>query len=518
MTRSKIHSLLAATLLALAAAAMPFRHAAAADCNKLKSTQFPNNTRITLVEQVTPNPVWVYPPSLFTTAAERLANGATGAEKPFCRVVGIMDKEINFEVWLPRDWNGKFQAVGNGGLTGAINYPSMGAALGQGYATASTDTGHRTQQGFFEDEWIEGHPERVVDFAHRAHHLLAVTGKQIVKAYYAKPATHAYFSGCSSGGWEGLSEAQRYPDDYDGIVAGAPAINLVQVQSRSIFLAQMNLKNPQGTLTHDLALQVAAAAVAKCDARDGVKDGVIDDPRRCDFDPAELQCKGDSSKDCLTEPQVRAARVLYGPLKSPGGMALYPGAAYGASPLAELPVSAKTEPGHAAITLMLQQKPSWDVHTFNPDRDIPALEKELGGTLDAANPDLHAFQAHGGKLIMYHGWADPLLSPYNTLDYYAAVVKTMGGQQPTDAFLRLFMVPGMEHCRGGPGPDTFDAVASLDNWVEHGGPPERIIASHKGADGKTADRTRPLCRYPQVARYKGSGSTNEAASFSCQTL
>jgi feruloyl esterase len=506
-----------AALMVLAAAALPLASAVAADCGKLKSAQFPN-TRITVVEEVAPNPIWVYPPSVFTTQAEKFANGPTGVEKPFCRVVGIIEKEINFEVWLPRDWNGKFQGVGNGGLTGAINYPAMGTALGQGYATASTDTGHRTQQGFFEDEWLEGHPERLANFAYRAHHLMAVTSKQIVKAYYAKPAARAYYSGCSSGGWEGLSEAQRYPDDYDGIVAGAPAINLVQVQSRSILIAQMGLKNPQGTLTHDLAQRLAAAAVAKCDAKDGVKDGVIDDPRNCDFDPAELQCKTDSSKDCLSEAQVRTARVLYGPMKSGGGMKLYPGAAFGASPLAELPVSAKTEPGHAAITLMLPQKPAWNVNTFDPDRDIPVLEKELGGTLNAMNPDLHAFQAHGGKLIMYHGWADPLLSPYNTLDYYGAVQKTMGGQQATDAFLRLFMVPGMEHCRGGPGPDTFDAVASLADWVEHGVPPERLTATRKGADGKTADRSRPLCRYPQVARYKGSGSTDEAASFSCQTL
>jgi feruloyl esterase len=167
---------------------------------------------------------------------------------------------------------------------------------------------------------------------------------------------------------------------------------------------------------------------------------------------------------------------------------------------------------------MLPQKPSWTVNTFDPDRDIPVLEKQLGSTLDAADPDLHQFQARGGKLIMYHGWADPLLSPYNTLDYYGSVVQVMGGQQATDSFLRLFMVPGMEHCRGGPGPNTFDAVAPLDDWVEHGVPPERIVASHNGADGKQVDRTRPLCRYPQVARYKGTGSTDEAASFSCQTL
>jgi feruloyl esterase len=508
---------LAASMLVTLVAAQ-WSLAAPGDCGKLKETQFAN-TRLMVVEEVSPDPIWIYPPSLFTSMAEQLAKGPVGLQKPFCRVVGVIEKEINFEVWLPRDWNGKFQGVGNGGLTGAINYPAMGTALGQGYATASTDTGHRTEQGFFEDAWLEGHPQRLINFAYRAHHLMAQTAKRIVAAYYTKPATHAYYSGCSSGGWEGLSEAERYPDDYDGIVVGAPAINLVKVQSRGILLAQMLLKNPEGTLTHDLAVRLAAAAVAKCDALDGVKDGVIDDPRKCDFDPAELQCQSDTSKDCLSPAQVRTAKTLYGPMKSRGGMSLYPGAAVGASPLAELPPSsAKSKPGDAAIRLMLPQKPSWTVRTFDPDRDIPVLEKQLGATLDAASPDLHRFQAHGGKLIMYHGWADPLLSPYNTLDYYGSVVQTMGGQQATDGFLRLFMVPGMEHCRGGAGPNTFDAVAPLDDWVEHGVPPERIIAAHTGADGKQVDRTRPLCRYPQVARYKGSGSTDEAASFSCQTL
>jgi feruloyl esterase len=513
-------SFLTGLLIVLAAAAR-LSVAAPVDCGKLKTLKFGDDktaVRLTVVEEVTPNPIWVYPPSLFTAMAERQAGGPVGTQKTFCRAVGIIEKEINFEVWLPKEWNGKFQGVGNGGLTGAINYPSMGAALDQGYATASTDTGHRTEQGFFEDEWLEGHPERLTNFAYRAHHLLAVTGKKIAAAFYGKPAEHAYYSGCSSGGWEGLSEAERYPEDYDGIVAGAPAINFVQVQARGVLVAQMMAKNPEGALTHELGQKLAEAAVAKCDALDGVKDGVIDDPRKCTFDPAELQCKSDTSKDCLSEAQVRTARALYGPMKSAGGMKLYPGAAWGASPLAELPPSAsgKADPGHAAITLMMPQKPSWTTNTFNPDRDIPVLQKQLGATLNATNPDLHRFQARGGKLIMYHGWADPLLSPYNTLDYYSSVVKTMGGQQSTDAFLRLFMVPGMEHCRGGPGPDTFDAVASLDDWVEHGTPPERIIAAHQG-DGKKVDRTRPLCRYPQVAKHKGSGSTDEAANFNCQT-
>jgi len=513
MTHKNLAGALVVSLVAVLACHSTL--AAPGACSRLEDQKF-DNTRIVLAEEITPNPTWAFPPSLFTTTAERSGKGPVGTQKPFCRVVGIIDKEINFEVWMPSDWNGKFQGVGNGGLTGALNYPAMGEALAQGYATASTDTGHRNENGFFEDEWLEGHPERLVNFAYRAHHLLAQTAQHIAGAHYGRPPAHAYFNGCSAGGWEGLSEAQRYPQDYDGIVAGAPAINLVQVQSRDVLVAQKTLKNPQGAISHDMGLKLAAAAVTKCDAKDGVQDGVIDDPRQCDFDPAELQCKTADAKDCLTPEQVKTARVLYGPMKSAGGMQLYPGAAYGASPLAEHSLASKqAKPGDVAITLMLTQKPAWDVNTFNPDRDIPLLEKELGPTLDANNPDLHAFGARKGKLIMYHGWADPLLSPYNTLDYYNRVIQAMGGQESTDRFLRLFMVPGMEHCRGGPGPDTFDAVASLDEWVEHGVPPERIVASHKG---NGVERTRPLCRYPQVARYKGTGSTDEAASFDCRSL
>jgi feruloyl esterase len=486
----------------------------AGECEKLKGLQLPN-TRITAVEAITPHPVWSYPPSLFTTFMGKLG-APTATDKPFCRVVGVIEKEINFEVWLPAQWNGKFEGVGNGGFAGAINYPAMGEALQHGYATASTDTGHKTS-GFFEYEWIEGHPDRVANFGYRAHHLMAQAGKRIVAAFYRKPAQRAYYAGCSSGGWQGLTEAQRYPQDYDGIVAGAPAINFVRLQSRGIITAQLLEKNPQGALTRELQRMLIDAAVAKCDAKDGVKDGVIDDPRQCDFDPAELQCKTGDTQKCLTPAQVSMARTLYGPMKSRGGLKLYPGPAYGAAPMADLPPSdaPTSKTGQVAMPLMLKHKPSWDATSFDPDRDIPPLEQELGPMLDSTNPDLRGFQAHGGKLILYHGWADSLLSPYNTLDYYDSVVAKLG-QKDTDGFVRLFMVPGMEHCGGGPGPSVFDAVESLDQWVEHGVAPEHINAAHLSA-GKV-DRTRPLCRYPQVARYKGSGSTDEAGNFACQSL
>ena len=495
-------AMLVLLVLAPAARAIPL------PCARLLDAKLPD-TRIVQAQDVAPDPLWKYPPSLFTQFNR---SGSQGVQQPFCRVVAVIGKEIHVELWLPVKWNGKFEGVGNGGFTGAINYPAMGSALAQGYATASTDTGHVTEHGFFEDDWIAGHPQRVVDFAYRAHHLMAQMGKKLTAAYYGRSIDRSYYSGCSSGGWQGLSEAQRYPDDYDGIVAGAPAINVVQLQSRGILLAQMALRDPAGNLGREERQLLVEAAVRKCDARDGVADGVIDDPRHCDFDPAELVCAPGQSQHCLTPAQVTRARSLYGPATTAGGLQLYPGAAPGSEPLVFLP-AAGVEPGHTQMALMLQHKPDWSVADFDPDRHIPVLEHELGALLDTTNPDLSRFRAHGGKLILYHGWADPLLSPYNTIDYYESVVQAMGEQQ-AEGFLRLFMLPGMEHCGGGAGPGEFDAVAALSQWVEHGVEPRQIVAAHR-SDGRI-DRTRPLCPYPQLARYKGQGSRDEAASFVCE--
>jgi len=494
--------LLALLVLAHPAAGVPL------PCARLTDAKLPD-TRILQAEDVKPDPLWTYPPSLFTQFNR---SGIEGVRKPFCRVVAVIEKEIHVELWLPTDWNGKFEGVGNGGFTGAINYPAMGGALDQGYATASTDTGHVTEHGFFEDEWIPGHPQRVIDFAYRAHHLMAQMGKKLTAAYYGESIDRSYYSGCSSGGWQGLSEAQRYPDDYDGIVAGAPAINVIRLQARGIILAQMALKDPAGNLGAEESRLLVAGALRKCDARDGIEDGVIEDPRRCDFDPAELACAKGQSQHCLTAAQVTRARTLYGPATSAGGMKLYPGAAPGSAPLVFLP-AAGVQPGHTQMELMLQHKPFWTVADFDPDRHIPLLEHELGDLLDTTNPNLSRFRAHGGKLILYHGWADPLLSPYNTIDYYDNVMRTMEPERAA-GFVRLFMAPGMEHCGGGPGPNEFDMVAALSQWVEHGTEPQQIVAAHR-TDGRI-DRTRPLCSWPGVARYSGHGSRDEAGSFACE--
>lgn len=504
----KIQSMLVVGALACAAAQ---QGVAAVSCASLKTLKIAD-TRITLAEDVTPNPEWKLPPSVFTGPAAAGLPGPRSTKVPFCRVALTVGKENRIEVWLPRNWNGAFQGVGNGGLTGGINYPAMVPALESGFATASTDTGHTTDD-FFDTSWITGYPDRVIEFGHRAHHEMAVVAKQVVAKFYEKPARKAYYSGCSSGGWQGLTEAQKYPEDYDGIVAGAPAINFVRLQSRPIMEQQLDAKEPGAYVTAELGKLLVDAAVAKCDAIDGIKDGVIDDPRACNFDPAELQCKSGQIKDCLKPGEVKRAKWLYGQLKTPKGLKLYPGPALGAPPTTAVPGIDPRHPADMAIVLMMQETPpSISYKNFDPDTHIPMLEQRFGADLDAMNPDLSAFKARGGKLILYHGWADQLLSPYNTLDYYASVQQKMGGDQQD--FMRLFMVPGMWHCAGGPGPDKFNAVDALTKWVEHGVAPAQMVAAHTGPGGKV-DRTRPLCVYPQVAKYKGSGSTDDAANFSC---
>ena len=501
----KIPSVLAVAVLAVAAQ----QSVAAVSCASMKSVQVAG-AKITLAENVTPNPEWKLPPSVFT--GPTALPGPRSTKVPFCRVALTIGKENHVEVWLPRSWNGAFQGVGNGGLSGGLNYPWMADALAGGFATASTDTGHHTDD-FFDTSWITGYPDRVLDFGHRAHHQMAVAAKQVVAKYYEKPSRKAYFNGCSSGGWQGLTEAQKYPEDYDGIVVGAPAINFVRLQARSLLEQQADTREPDGYVTAELGKLLVSAAVAKCDAYDGVKDGVIDDPRACDFDPGELQCKDGNTKGCLKAAEVKRAKWLYAQNKTPKGLKLYPGMALGAPPTTAVPGLDPRHPADMAVLLMLQEpRPSISYKNFDPDTHIPMLEQRFGADLSAMNPDLSAFKARGGKLILYHGWADQLLSPYSTIDYYQSVQQKMGPAQQQD-FMTLFMAPGMWHCVGGPGPDRFDAVGAVMKWVEQGEAPTQLIASHV-TDGKL-DRTRPLCAWPKVAKYKGTGSTDDAASFTC---
>jgi len=391
----------------------------------------------------------------------------------------------------------------------------MGGALAKGYATASTDLGHESKN-VFETAWMVGHKQRIIDFAYRAHHLVSEIAKQIVDTYYGKRPSYAYFVGCSSGGWQALTEIQRYPEDFNGVVAGAPAHNFVRINLRSTVIAQMSLEHPEGNLTRAQAKLVADAALKRCDAEDGVADGLMTDPQRCDFDPKELQCKADEKSDaCLTRAQVERVKALYGPMKSKGGLELYPGPTLSAELAPSFPAEGNAPALAAPLRNALKEFGYTNGPTlasFDADKDIPPMEARAASVMSSMNPDISRFKARGGKVVVWQGWADPAISPYNTLHYYDRVKAKIAGNM--DDFYRIFFVPGMGHCgAGASGPNKFDALDALERWVEKGVAPSRIEAVQY-ADGKVR-RTRPLCRYPEVARYKGTGSVDDARSFAC---
>jgi quercetin dioxygenase-like cupin family protein len=450
----------------------------------------------------------------------------------FCRVAAVTRPAVKFEVWLPRErWNGKFQGVGNGANAGAIGYPAMAAALRRGYATAGTDTGHATTNGR-DATWAIGHPELVVDFAWRAIHVTADNAKKITGAFYGSAPQHSYFMSCSTGGRQALMEAQRFPDDYDGIVAGAPAANWTRFQTGGHLWVVLALNKEPGRYIPAAKLPAIAKAVnAACDRLDGIADGVLDDPRACRVDPQSFVCPaGEDRSTCLTPKQADALRDIWSGARDRSGAQIYPGympgaedaggwAGYmsGSGPM----TGSHWDQAENVLKYLMLDDPKWDFRTFDYDRDLPKAEARLGAMFDAFDPDLTRFRARGGKLILYHGWNDPSISPLNTIAYYEKVVAMLARTRPREQaeaqarqFARVFMAPGMLHCGGGPGPNTFDALASLEAWVENGEAPERIVASHTTAG--VVDRTRPLCPYPQVAAYTGSGSTDDAANFVCR--
>jgi len=473
------------------------------DCGALATMSFAD-TAVTSATMVS-GQRFDYPDSLFNALA---GDHAYTENVSFCRVVGTIEGTIGFELWLPKYWNGKFQAVGNGGYTGAINYPAMGAALQRGYATASTDTGHKSKD-MFDVSWMDGYNQDLMNFGYRSQHLTALRAKDIMVAFYGHGPRYSYFNGCSTGGWQGLTEAQKFPDDYDGVIAGAPAHDFVRLQANILILAQLRAEHPEGNLSDADRRMLADAAVAKCDPQDGVTDGLISHPLQCDFDPAELQCGREGEGNCLSAAQVERARFLYGERTTDRGLRLYPGPAWGT-------VTRSSEPqpvDETGLVKALDAAPDWDFRTFDPDRDIPELEEKMLDDLSAMNPDLRIFYSNGSKLIVYHGTLDPGISPYHTLQYREMVERALGSGI-TRSFYRIFLVPGMGHCRGGPGPDEFDMVTALEDWVEKGKAPERIVAV-KRSNGRVT-RSRPLCAFPQIAVYNGDGSTDSAENFTCQ--
>ena len=490
---------------------------AASSCESMASLALPNAT-ITFARTVAAGG---FSPSSPDTPDGSLTPAPAGrvfsALPAFCRVAATLkpssDSDIKIEVWMPiANWNGKFEAVGNGAFNGTIAYTAMASALDRGYATSSTDTGHAGNTASF----ALGHPEKLIDFGWRAVHELAAASKTIIAAFYDTRPRWSYWNGCSAGGRQGLKEAQRFPADFDGIVAGAPGLDWTGRASQAVRGAQKLRKDEAARLSPAKAQALHAAVLHACDALDGVKDGLIGDPTRCTFNPGLLQCKGADEASCLTPAQVDTARMLYSPLinsttkREVAGLQL--GSELGWTALGWTASARAT--GLDQFRFLVFKDPQWDLDQFSAETDLARAEAADNDTINALDPDIKAFIDRGGKLIHYHGWNDPQISPAHSVQYYERAA-AMNGTSKVHGSYRLFMVPGMAHCRGGEGPNTFDMMDALEQWVERGTPPDRIVAAHMGDRG--VDRTRPLCPYPQVAVYKGSGSTDEAANFVCKT-
>ena len=514
-------------VLAAGAALLAAAPADAADCSALKFVKLADTT-ITSAEVVAAGS--------FTPPGER----ARPIENlpPFCAVKGVIKptptSNIQFEAWLPQSgWNGKLHVVGNGGLAGTISYPAMATALKDGFATASTDTGHTSAEPA---TWLQD-KERLIDYSSRGLHLTTVNAKELTKAFYTQAPTYAYYSGCSTGGKQGLMEAQRYPADFDGILAGDSA-NFWTHQMMSEVWNGVVTSSPETNLPKEKLQLVQDRAIAMCDTLDGAADGLVSDPMRCKFDPAVLKCNGPDAPTCLTGPQVDAVKKVYsGPQNPMTGKSLYPGFYPGGemgwangTVINRKDTSGVSSNDFWAYTLF--RDPKWPFRTFDFARDIERADKELAPITNATDANLEQFRSLGHKLVYYHGAADPLIPAQNGIDYFETVVAAQKGMDKTQAFYRAFLVPGLYHCTGGPGVTAFGTTGELPSgqndadhniframqrWVESGTAPAKVVAT-KYVDGdakKGVAFQRPLCPYPQVAMYKGSGDMNDAANFSC---
>ena len=451
---------------------------------------------------------------------------ATADAPEHCRVSGQVLPQVGFEVGLPTQWNGCLYMFGNGGYAGealdsAARRATAARAMRLGYAAAQTDAGHSASTeplGTFAAD-----RQKLLDYAFRSLHVTAEAAKLLVHSYYGGPPTRSYFEGCSTGGRQGLILAQRFPADFDGIVVGAPVLNF----SGTMMAYANDVQALRAAPIPAAKLPLLAASVyAQCDAKDGLKDGLIDDPRRCGFQPSRdlPKCDGADQPGCFTAGQIAALEKIYGDVVSQGKR-IFPGWPVGAEiagpngrsgwdPWIVSDAGPTTDTAFSETFFRYlafgKPDPTYDLSQFNLDRDPPRLEA-IHQILDATDPDLSRFRERGGKILMYFGWADPALNPLMGVEYYEQVSQRMGAA--TGDFFRLFMVPGMFHCNGGVGADTFDKLGPLTGWVENGTVPDAIPASRVVA-GKVV-RTRPLCAYPEAARYKGSGSPDDAANFAC---
>lgn len=473
---------------------------------------------------------------------------------PHCVITAVArpttDSHIGIEVWLPlATWNGKYQQIGNGGWAGAIHRRPLAGALMRGYAVAATDNGH--QDGIDDDgrglrsaEFAIGHPEKLIDFGYRALDQTRATARALIRAFYGRDPMWSYFVGCSDGGREALMMAQRFPEYFDGILAGNPGNNWSRWAAGLVWNQQAQLAGSAGSIPVRKRSLIQDAVIAACDAADGVTDGLISDPRFCRFDPAVLTCAGEDASDCLTAAQVAALRKIYeGPKNPRTGEQVFPGFPPGVE---NAPGSSLISPsgtgafsfGDSYFGQALFEQRTWDFRTLHFDRDIAYSDRKGSPVVDAVNPDLRSFRAHGGKLLQYHGWSDALMPAGGSIAYYESVRRFMGsvpdprriGPPGIDAFYRLFLIPGLGHCYGGAGPTTIaaasnpggdarsDLMLSLERWVEARIAPDVLIGSGKSPLDATKSMSRPICPYPQVVRYKGRGRADDADSFECSKV
>lgn len=503
----------------------------AATCESLAALKLPDTT-ITSSQTVAAG-------AFVTPMPPALPAAVTKALPAFCRVIAEIkpakDSSIKLEVWMPlTGWNGRYRGQGNGGFAGYIAYPELAAAVTAGYASASTDTGHSGSP--VDASWALGHPEKIIDFGYRAIHEMTVKAKAIIKTFYGQPPKHSYFAACSNGGRQGLMEAQRYPADYDGIVAGAPANYWTKVFAGFIWNIQA-MSAPDGYITAEKIPVIAAAVNAACDEADGVKDGVINDPRACRLDPATLVCIQNEAAGCLTAPQAAALKKIYaGPVDGKGRQ-MYPGFEPGgeegqggwATWIGQAPgKDLQTAFAAGFFKNMISTKEPVDLKTISAEAAVNLADEQQGRTFNADDPNLKPFEKRGGKLLIYHGWSDAALPPLGAIDYFSSVQRALGVPE-AGSFLRLFMAPGVQHCGGGPGANSFgqfgpstdalhDVRLAVEQWVEKGIAPEKIIATKyvsQADHSQGVTMTRPLCPYPQSPKYKGTGDTNDAANFEC---
>lgn len=482
-------------------------------CASLRSLDMPG---ITITSARAIQPPWQLPEQggfLATTRSQSVMVA-------FCRVEGFAtptdDSHIGFEVWLPdaADWNGRYLAVGNPGFIGSIALGGLARVVEQGYVTASTDTGH-VDEGF---EWAIGHPEKWADWGHRAVHETAVVTKTLARQYYGRPVRYSYWNSCHNGGNQGLNEVQRYPDDFDGVVAGDPAYYISRLQSGTLYISWVSLKDGMdapGYIPPEKYPVIHRAVLDQCDHLDGLVDGILEDPRQCPFEPASIRCHSPDGAACLTDEQVETARKIYAGARFADGAPIFTGMEPG-SELQWRLLNAGPEPFWVNVAYfkgMVFEDPDWDFRSFDVDRDTRLAEAKTGAAVDASSADLKAFKDRGGKLIMYMAWNETGMPPRQLTHYYERVQAELGGAEQTRNFARLFMVPASAGCPGFRNAEDFNTLQAVQRWVEEGIAPDTITYAHRH-EGKIY-RTRPVCAYPAVARYLGTGDPNEAASFSC---